>query len=399
MKKILITSIIIFFFSSCSIIKVVRLMNKGEMSTKEFYEQVPIEFENKMVIMPVTIGGTAYKFILDTGAPTVLSKELSDKLNLKPITKVKSADAHKNKSQMEFLRVGDISIDSLKFINQGAAVYDFNLNKELACFSFNSIVGANLMKDAIWQIDIQNKIILITNDIKKLSITESALKYKFDQQLTGTPVTEVTINGITVKNVTIDYGSGSGIDLVSEKLVKNIHASNVKFTRLFGYNSMGLYGGKNDTSYIFESDVLLAKKSIGTHKISLRRSGISTIGTQILKNYVVTFDWPNSTVYMEKTANDAPDDAMTFGFTALLSDGKFLVTSITENLSATENGISLGDQIISVNNKDYTSFSKEDYCDYIINGMVPKDINEVEISFKHNDVVQKVKLERRKPEY
>ncbi|MFH0867348.1 MAG: aspartyl protease family protein [Bacteroidota bacterium] len=399
MKKIFLSSAIILFLCSCNIIKVVRLMNKGEVNSKEFCEQVPIEFENRMVIVPVTIDGVIYKFILDTGAPTVLSKEIADKMNLKNISKVASADASENKSSMSFTKVGDIFIDSLKFINQGAAVYDFSLNKELSCFTFNSIVGANLMKDAIWQIDIQNKIIRITNDINKLRIPETAMKFKFRQQITDTPIADITINNFEVKNIVLDYGSGSGIDLVSEKLVKKIHADKIKFVRIFGYNSMGLYGGKNDTTYVFESDVTLDENFIGTQKISLRRNGLSTIGTQILKNYIVTFDWPESIVYMEKIATDTTDENKTFGFTALLSDGKFLVTSITEKSSADEKGLSLGDQIISVNNKDYTNFSSEDYCDYIINGMVPKDVNDVEITFKHNDVLQKVKLERRKLAY
>jgi hypothetical protein len=396
MKKIFLSSAIILLLCSCNILKVVRLMNKGEVSTKEFNEQVFIEFENKMVIVPVTIDGVVYKFILDTGAPTVLSKEIADKLNLKNTSSVASADAHKNKSSMSFAKVGDITIDSLKFINQGAAVYDFSLNKELSCFTFNSIVGANLMKDAIWQIDIQNKIIRITNDIKKLRIPETAVNFKFNQQLTGTPMADITVNGVKIKNVTIDYGSGSGIDLVSEKLIKKIHEDKTRFIRIYGYNSMGLYGGNNDTSFVFENDPLLAGNNLGSQKISLRKKGISTIGTQILKNYIVTFDWSESMVYMEKIANDTTDENKTFGFTALLSEGKFLVTSITENSSATENGISLGDQIISVNGKDYTAFSSEDYCNYIINGMVPKDVNEVSITFLHDEVVKTVKLERRK---
>lgn len=399
MKKIFLFSAITLFLCSCNIIKVVHLMNKGEVSTKEFYEQVTIEFENRMVIVPVTIDGVVYKFILDTGAPTVLSKEIADKMNLKNTSKVKSANASENKSSMSFTTVGDILIDSLKFINQGTAVYDFSLNKELSCFTFNSIVGANLMKDAIWQIDIQNKIIRITNDIKKLRIPENVMKFKFNQQLTGTPMASITVEGVTLKNITIDYGSSSSIDLVSEKLVKKIHENKLKFVRIFGYNSMGLYGGKNDTTYVFESNPSLAGNPLGTHKISVRRSGVSTISTQILKNYIVTFDWPKSTVYIEKIVSNTTDDTKTFGFTALLSDGKLLVTSITENSSAAENGITLSDQIISVNDKDYTSFSNNDYCNYIINGMVPKDVNDVEITYKHNDTVQKVKLERRKLAY
>jgi len=372
-------------------------MNKGEVSTADFYEQVPIEFENRMVIVPVSINGVKYKFILDTGAPTVISKEIADKLNLKDICTVKSADVHKNKSSMPFTNAGDICIGNLKFINQGAAIYDFGGNKELSCFPFSSIIGANLMKSAIWQIDLKNKTIIITNDINKLKIPETAIKFKFKGLPTGTPTANVTIEGVQINNVTLDYGSGSGVDMVSNKLLKKIHAGGIKFIRIFGYNSMGLYGGKNDTTFIFKSNAALEGNLLGNQKVTIRKNGLSTIGTQILKNYIVTFDWHNNMAYMEKITADTSDLMNSFGFTALLTDGKLLVTSITEKSSAAEKGLALGDQIISVNDKDYTSISADDYCNYIIKGMVPTDINTVEIAFKHNDVIQKIKLERKEP--
>jgi len=98
---------------------------------------------------------------------------------------------------------------------------------------------------------------------------------------------------------------------------------------------------------------------------------------------------------MEKIASEPPDNIKTFGFSAILKDGKFLVTSITEKSSAVENSLALGDQIMSVNGKDYTTLSSDDYCNYVTNGLVPKSVNTVEIDYKHNDVVKKIKLERR----
>ena len=397
MKKILALSVVIAFLCSCNIFKALHLMNQGTVSTTDFLEKVPIEFVNHMLIIPVSIGGTQYKFILDTGAPTVLSKEIADKQNLKTTCEIKSADAYKNKSSMNFTNAGDINIGNLKFINQGAAIYDFSTNKEISCFPFNSIVGANLMKSAIWQINLKDQIINITNDISKLKIADNAIKFKFHVMPSGTPVADVSVDGIQVNNVTLDYGSGSGIDLVSEKLINKIHTDKSKFTRIFGIVGMGLYGGKSDTTYIFNNEASVEENKLGSQKISVRRTGLSTIGTQIWKNYIVTFDWKTKTAYMEKIASEVPDNISTFGFTAALTDGKFMVTSITEKSSAVENGIAIGDQIISVNDKDYSSVTHDDYCNYITNGMVAKDIKTVEISFKHNDIVKKVKLERRDP--
>ena len=372
-------------------------MHLGTVNSTDFLEKVPIEFVDKEVILTVTLNGVTHKFILDTGAPTVLSKSLADSLNLTPLFFMQTSDVHKNKSSLPITKADEICIGKLKFTNQGAAIYDFSKNKEISCSPFNSIIGANLMKSAIWQINIKDKIIYITNDIKKLNIPKSAIKFGFMETPSETPIINVTIDSININHVTLDYGSGSGVDLVSEKLIDKIHTEKKNFVRMFGYNSVGLFGGKNDTTYFINDSVKIESNSLDAQEISIRRTGISTIGTQVLKNYIVTLDWNNDTIYMEKIASEALDKINTFGFTAVLTNGKLIVTSITEKSSAVENGIVLGDQIMSVNGKDYTTVSSDDYCNYITNGMVPKDVNTVEISFKHNDVLKKVKLERRDP--
>jgi len=225
-------------------------MRLGSVSSADFFEKVPIEFIDREVILPVTINGANYKFILDTGAPTVLSKNTADTLKLRPIFYLTSSDVHKNKSTLPFTKADEICIGKLKFINQGAAIYDFSRNKEISCSPYSSIIGANLMISAIWQINIKDKVIYITNDIKKLNIPKSAIKFGFMETTSETPIINVSIDSININHVTLDYGSGSGIDLISEKLIAKIHAEKKNFVRTFGYNSVGLFGGKNDTTYI-----------------------------------------------------------------------------------------------------------------------------------------------------
>ncbi|MFC2138968.1 PDZ domain-containing protein [Bacteroidota bacterium] len=85
----------------------------------------------------------------------------------------------------------------------------------------------------------------------------------------------------------------------------------------------------------------------------------------------------------------------TFGITASLVNGKLFVDYIYDNSSASEAGITLGDQIISINDKDYTDVKLSEYCDIIFNGLFPEELNEVELVYKNQGIQKKVILKKK----
>lgn len=53
-------------------------MNIGATKSKNYYQEITFEFIKNKIIIPVEIDGKTYKFLLDTGAPNMISKEIHD---------------------------------------------------------------------------------------------------------------------------------------------------------------------------------------------------------------------------------------------------------------------------------------------------------------------------------
>ena len=84
-----------------------------------------------------------------------------------------------------------------------------------------------------------------------------------------------------------------------------------------------------------------------------------------------------------------------FGIAARLVNNKLLVYYIYIGSPAEEAGISLDDQIVFVNEKNYSNISWQEYCNIFHNGLFPEDLNEVEMVFRKGNDEKSVHLKKR----
>ena len=67
MKKLLFSSVLLLFLSSCSSIKLLKLLKEGSVEQASFKTEIPFEMRLGLIIVPVTINGKTYDFLVDTG--------------------------------------------------------------------------------------------------------------------------------------------------------------------------------------------------------------------------------------------------------------------------------------------------------------------------------------------
>ncbi|MFC2138967.1 retropepsin-like aspartic protease, partial [Bacteroidota bacterium] len=274
-----------FLFSSCSIIKTISIIKSGEIVEEAYLFEIPFEVVHGEIIITVKIQGKYYRFAFDTGAMNVLSKKISDDLGIEAITEVKSSDAHQNENDISLSKIDNISIGELDYKDQGFAIFDFDELQEIKCFDIHGIIGANLMRNSIWQIDLQNKKMLVASHIDSLNIRNADIIIPFTQQITGTPEIQINISNLVFDNVIFDYGSNSGINLFSSNNQIDSLEINHKVIKSYGSSSIGLYGGKSDTiSSIRLNTIKMGDKTIDEQIITLNNRGTSTIGTEVFKN-------------------------------------------------------------------------------------------------------------------
>src|SRR5690554_2731746 len=60
-----------------------KIYNSGSITSSNYYSEVIYETRLDLIILPVQIRGETYQFLFDTGAPNVISNELSEILQVK----------------------------------------------------------------------------------------------------------------------------------------------------------------------------------------------------------------------------------------------------------------------------------------------------------------------------
>ncbi|NRA50615.1 MAG: clan AA aspartic protease, partial [Phaeodactylibacter sp.] len=207
--------------ASCSTVKTIKLMKSGEVAQEDFFQEIPFEYRLGLVIIEVTIAGDNYNFLVDTGAPNLVSKELAEKLGLANVSEQKVGDSQGKKASLGFVQIDEVRIGNLSFRQTGAAVADLNQSQEIGCMEIDGFIGANLMRKAIWKIDYEHQIITITDKAEQLNIPDNALRIPFYTVMTGSPIVDVSLNKQVKANGTIlDMGSSGDITLPRKNLDK-----------------------------------------------------------------------------------------------------------------------------------------------------------------------------------
>jgi len=384
MKKIVILTLVAsYFFTSCSTLKIIKLIRAGEVEQQDYSVNVPFETRAGLIIIKVNISGEEYDFLLDTEAPNVISKELATRLDINNIVKQQVADSQDEESNLGFATIEKISIGGIHFLNAGIAIADLNQSKEIGCLKIDGLIGANLMKKAIWKFDYKNQIITITNSIDSLSIPASAHKIPFNTEITGTPNIKLKINDVTQKRVTFDLGSNGHISL-SKKTYDTIIKDNpsIPQTFSFGNSGSGLYGrGNIDTTYYLKAaSISFGDISMDSTIVEFISDSGSTIGSEIFKNYDIIINWFSKKITLINQTEYDNTTLSTFGFSFSNHEDKLIISEVYEKME----NLKIGDQIVSLNETKFKELAPDQWCDIVINGLI-KGKEEISLTILRNN--------------
>jgi hypothetical protein len=74
----------LLFMFTCGKIKAQEsTFGQGKIQSKQYYEEIDFELLHDKIVLPVTINNKVYKFLLDTGAPNVISERLIKEIKSK----------------------------------------------------------------------------------------------------------------------------------------------------------------------------------------------------------------------------------------------------------------------------------------------------------------------------
>ena len=333
--------------------------------SNSYFEEIKFEFINNKIIIPVTINGTEYRFLFDTGAPNVISKEVLQNANHK-ILKIKTiSDATGNSDELNVVSIPEIVIGNTPFRNTKALVYDIKNNDVFKCFNIDGFIGSNLLKNSIVQIDFETKKLTITNSKRTLNLDKSKAT---KMELIGeqkSPFIFIEINGgrKAKDQVLIDTGMDTFYDI--SKRSYNIFKDNDILKVLAtakGGNIISLFGNAEESEQhrILVPELKVAEISFLKLVTTTTTDNISRIGTEMLKHGIVTIDYRNKRFYFDAKEQVIDVSKPLPGVSPTFIDNKLVVGYVWDE--ELKEKISYGDEITKINEWDITGMKN---CDFL----------------------------------
>lgn len=368
----------------------------GNPSPKNYYTEIKYEDVNGKIIIPVSIEGKTYRFLFDTGAPNLISKDLWDKIGSKAIKNISVSDANQKKQSMELAKIPKLIIGNVSFKNSSALIFDNENNLVFDCFDIDGIIGSNILRKSVVQIDSKKKVVILTNDSKKI---QNNKKHASKLVLIGnqsSPYINIKLKGEQSgnENLLLDTGASGFYDL-SQKNFKILNQKNIYkiISKGTGVSSLGMFGvGNQNEQYRLKVPELIINNQVFKNVITITGDDDnSRIGSDILNYGIITLNFIKKIFYFEAYQSDNNLDEKLLGFTPTIKNNKLVVGFIWDD--SLKDNIQFGDEIIEVNG---INAQKRDICDFINKESIFKQNDVLDIIFKNTKgEIHKIRLQKK----
>ncbi len=306
--KLLIYFITLILINSCSGSKAAKYFKEGKTEQENYKITFPFDMEKGWIIVPVEIKNKTYKFLLDTGTPTLVSKELAESLNMKAINSVNASDVYNQSQKNKYTRIETIKIGTIDFVGTAALINDFNATPIWSSLDIDGFIGSNLMQHAIWDIDFNQKQITITDDESKLSLPEEILENKLFIGIAGLPSIAAKINGKKVWNFAVDSGYNGGIVIPFSEFEKQIENGQIlDFKKSNTQGAIGVYGKQNTTRESYTgviNEIEFGNSTLKNQKVYSEQYLDKIFGLDFFRNYRVIINWDSKKLKLIENEKD-----------------------------------------------------------------------------------------------
>jgi predicted aspartyl protease len=398
MKQVFFALACLLFLSSCDSLKTLKLIKNGAIQKGNFTNKTTFERVSNLMVVKIFIKEKPYNFVFDTGAGmTVISEKLAKELGLKPKSKMSIGDSQGKENKVNLYAIESLSIANTTFTNEICLASDFTKMSTMG-ENIDGILGATVMRKAVWYVDNAQQVISVSNDINTLPKLDNALKLPFKSKgFDFTPSVTVLLAGVPYV-VGFDSGSSNGVSL-NKKLMTSAQnqADLMQAAFSVGNSSTGLYGrGKVDTTYYLKTAKMQFAGAAITNEqvVRVRRNTSSLIGMKILKNYNFTVDWQTKEILLSPIKEVPKDTLNPWGFGTVFEDNSLKITEIRNNSDAAKKGLMLEDIVLKINENSYQNLSKKEQYAIFLGDLIPTESTEVHLVVLRNKEEIKIDLKK-----
>lgn len=384
--KSFICCVIAFLFCKISLAQETITLNQGEVEQEQYYAKVTFEYVNEKLIIPVQINGKTYRFLLDTGAPTLISKTLSKDLRLPGIERILMSDQSGKTDSVYRTVLPSLQIADIRFTNTPVLIADQPLIFD--CLHIDGFVGSNQLRNSIIQISLMDTTIIFTNDITKINIDAAFPTDLWLTSIQSLPYIWVNLHGKKKAREQLLFDSGMNgfydLSLRHYKIFKKKKIFDV-LGQADGSNSIGLLGSADKSLHykLSLNEMKICKIPFRNIQTITTNNNNSRIGAGLITYGKVTLDYKNRKFYFEPYRKQEYIELKEYHypFELSLNEQQRLSVGIIWDSSLMD-GIEAGDEVINVNGENIESYN---VCDFIQQRIRYKDLSSLLITFKKKD--------------
>lgn len=281
------------------------IKDNAKIIQKNYFEEVDFEILYGKIIVPVTIDDKTYRFILDTGAPNLISEKVAKEVNLTNVQVISVKDANNSVENLSLGTVGSIKVGNIHSEQNTVLISAINEHPLLKCYNIDGLLGSNFFKNSILKISLTQKKLWITDKVKKLNLSVSPSKLK----LVGNQLAPfIKVNFLNNENLegTEELMIDTGMDGFYE--ISNRSFADFKDADFFtilstasGTGSVGLFGAGNENEqYLLQTDYFKINQTQFSNLITnTTEDQNSRIGIGVLEYGDMTLDFKNKKFYFE----------------------------------------------------------------------------------------------------
>jgi len=329
------------------------------LTGKAFEYKIPFTLYENKILIEVFIEKKKYNFVFDSGAMSLLDKDMVDMKKAKNVAiDLEAEDANEQKKKLSVVQVPSLKLENINFKDGYFAVHDFAAINERSCVPIAGIFGSNLMNNLVWKIDFREKVITVTDQSLP---ADGYLEIPFEKEaFSNVPHTKLNVRGAVIELV-LDTGSGDALTIGKTAFDKIKDSTLLEGT---GPSSTSLFGNNDGTFY--EDSVAISfpaapdKLFRGVHTTA-QGNEMALLGIDFLKHYQPVFDYKANKLLLNTDTLPEPEPLMSWGFGLAGMEGKLLVINMF-NIPELQALFKVGEQIIAVNDINTEKPNKLELC-------------------------------------
>lgn len=358
--------------------------NKGKALQRNYYTELAYEELKSKLIIPVEIEGNTYRFLFDTGAPNLISHSLREVIETKMINSIDVKDANDQKQPLDVVVIPLLSLGEVSFKNAPAIVNDAKSNFLFECLEIDGIIGSNLLRKSIVQIDSKRKRLILSDNDDAMSLQGlDHLEMALDGNQSS-PYIWINLSGTgkAREQVLFDTGAEGFYDLSFNSFKKlNELGAFSHVGQATGFKGLGLFGVSEPTMhYRVQIPFIELLGTTFSNVISISTPAKkSRLGADIFQHGKVTLNFKEHKFYFEPYEKNVNLQESVWAFNPTVQDGELVVGLVWDDELIEQ--LSPGDKVLQINELKTDSI---DICDLLVKRSPLKDQKELRIMVENS---------------